>query len=51
MPTVTFGSEVWICSEKDEDLLLSFQRYMLVGESRGFHLDRLMLAAFMASDG
>ena len=27
VPTVTFGSEVWICSEKDEELLLNFQRY------------------------
>ena len=27
VPTVTFGSEVCICSEKDEELLLNFQRY------------------------
>ena len=27
VPTVTFGSEVWICSEKDEELLLNFQQY------------------------
>ena len=27
VPTVTFGCEVWIVSEKDEDLLLNFQRY------------------------
>ena len=27
VPTITFGSEVWICSEKDEHLLLSFQHY------------------------
>ena len=27
IPTVTFGSEVWINSEKDEELLLGFQRY------------------------
>ena len=27
VPTVTFGSEVWVCSENDNDLLLSFQRY------------------------
>ena len=27
VPTVTFGCEVWICSEKDEELLLNFQRY------------------------
>ena len=24
VPTVTFGSKVWICSEKDEELLLNF---------------------------
>ena len=27
VPTVTFGSEVSICSEKDEELLLNIQRY------------------------
>ena len=27
VPTVTFGSEVWVKSEKDEELLLTFQRY------------------------
>ena len=27
VPTLTFGSEVWVCSENDNDLLLSFQRY------------------------
>ena len=27
IPTVTFGSEVWVMSDKDEDNLLSFQRY------------------------
>ena len=27
VPTVTFGSEVWVMSEKDEENLLSFQRY------------------------
>ena len=27
VPTVTFGSEVWICSEKDGELLLNVQRY------------------------
>ena len=26
-PTVTFGREVWVNSEKDEELLLTFQRY------------------------
>ena len=27
VPTVTFGSEVWVNSKKDEELLLTFQRY------------------------
>ena len=27
VPTVTFGSEVWILTEKDEELLNSFQSY------------------------
>ena len=27
VPTVTFGSEVWVCSDNDNKLLLSFQRY------------------------
>ena len=27
VPTVTFGSEVWVSSEKDDELLLAFQRY------------------------
>ena len=27
VPTVTFGSEVWVNSDEDEELLLSFQRY------------------------
>ena len=27
IPTVTFGSEVWVNSEKDDEILLAFQRY------------------------
>ena len=27
VPTVTFGSEVWVNNDKDEELLLAFQRY------------------------
>ena len=27
VPTVTFGSEVWVNSDRDEELLLAFQRY------------------------
>ena len=27
VPTTTFGSEVWVCSDNDNEMLLSFQRY------------------------
>ena len=27
VPTITFGSEVWVSSERDDELLLAFQRY------------------------
>ena len=27
VPTITFGSEVWVSSETDDELLLNFQRY------------------------
>ena len=27
VPTVTFGSEVWVGNDKDDELLLAFQRY------------------------